>query len=340
LNNTSKTSRARLLAQLRKIGFNEECIVEQDIMTSVIAARNFLMDRNLKAYCLTEEAVMEDLKEVDGGDMSDSSRGAVLVGLAPTALRYDRMNAAFRVLVDEKVESELVAIHTSKYFRDGDGMLSLGPGPFVKALEDASGKEAHVVGKPSPTFFEAALSELGCSAGDCVMIGDDIVGDVGGANAVGISTVLVRTGKFLPKDEDNKEIKATCVMDSVVEAVDWIVGEEYDTENEETILKEMDGGEGGNEAPMSPREEKMVKEIQALRSQLKEMGGEPRELFPAEEKVGGEGESGDSKDEKDEGTGTGDKEEGGVTEATEAMEATEEASKGPDTHQDEPKSKV
>ena len=157
---------------------------------------------------------------------------------------------------------------------------------------------------------------------------------------MGISTVLVRTGKFLPKDEDNKEIKATCVMDSVVEAVDWIVGEEYDTENEETILKEMDGGEGGNEAPMSPREEKMVKEIQALRSQLKEMGGEPRELFPAEEKVGGEGESGDSKDEKDEGTATGDKEEGGVTEATEAMEATEEASKGPETHQDEPKSKV
>ncbi|GMH47316.1 hypothetical protein TrRE_jg2640, partial [Triparma retinervis] len=191
----------------------------------------------------------------------------------------------------------------------------------------------------------AALAELDCEAGECIMIGDDIVGDIEGANDAGIPTVLVRTGKFLPKDEDNKVIKPTHIMDSVVEAVDWIVGEEYDTDNEETILKEMEGGgEGVGEAPMSPREEKMVKEIQALRSQLKEMGGKPRELFPAEEKAGvegGEGGGGESKDEKGEGGDgeavRGDKEEGVEMEVTEETNAGGPETHADETHADEPK---
>jgi len=91
------------------------------------------------------------------------------------------------------------------------------------------------------------------------MVGDDIVGDIKGAKEVGMDTILVRTGKFLKKDEENKKIVPTLIADSIVEAVEWIVGEEYDTDNEDTILKEMgitgdDGEEGGeDEPPMSPR---------------------------------------------------------------------------------------
>jgi ribonucleotide monophosphatase NagD (HAD superfamily) len=48
LTNTSKTSRGRLLEQLRGIGFDEACIGEEEVITSVIAARNHLMDKNLK----------------------------------------------------------------------------------------------------------------------------------------------------------------------------------------------------------------------------------------------------------------------------------------------------
>jgi len=35
--------------------------------------------------------------------------------------------------------------------------LTLDAGPFVAALEYASGKNAVVVGKPSATFFDAAM---------------------------------------------------------------------------------------------------------------------------------------------------------------------------------------
>jgi len=64
-----------------------------------------------------------------------------------------------------------MVIHKARYFESGDG-LALGPGPFVSALEFASGREAEVVGKPEPTFFNSVLKEMGCDATEVVMIGD------------------------------------------------------------------------------------------------------------------------------------------------------------------------
>ena len=66
---------------------------------------------------------------------------------------------------------QLIAVHKAKYYKREDG-LALGPGPFVSALEYASDKEALVVGKPEPGFFESVLSELNCPADEVVMIGD------------------------------------------------------------------------------------------------------------------------------------------------------------------------
>ena len=65
----------------------------------------------------------------------------------------------------------LVAVHKGRYFRRLDG-LALGPGPFVAALEFASGQEAVCLGKPEPAFFESVLAEIGSQASETIMIGD------------------------------------------------------------------------------------------------------------------------------------------------------------------------
>lgn len=49
---------------------------------------------------------------------------------------------AFRILLDNP-EAQLIAIHKGRIFKEPDG-LSLGPGPFVLALEHATGKTAQV----------------------------------------------------------------------------------------------------------------------------------------------------------------------------------------------------
>lgn len=64
-----------------------------------------------------------------------------------------------------------MAIHKAKYFKRVDG-LALGPGPFVTALEYASGCKVEVVGKPEASFFNSVLEEMKCPATEALMIGD------------------------------------------------------------------------------------------------------------------------------------------------------------------------
>jgi len=58
---------------------------------------------------------------------------------------------------------------------------------------------------------------------DAVMIGDDIVSDVGGAQACGIRGVQVRTGKFRPADEHHPTVKPDGYVDNLAQAVDMIL---------------------------------------------------------------------------------------------------------------------
>ncbi|XP_072485097.1 phospholysine phosphohistidine inorganic pyrophosphate phosphatase isoform X5 [Notamacropus eugenii] len=82
-----------------------------------------------------------------------------------------------------------------RYYKETEGLM-LDVGPYMKALEYACDIQAEVVGKPAPEFFQAALKEMGVEAHEAIMIGDDIVNDVGGAQRCGMRALQVRTGKF------------------------------------------------------------------------------------------------------------------------------------------------
>lgn len=143
------------------------------------------------------------------GYSDDEPYDAVVVGLAPSLFTYDHLNSAFRILVGEHETQRsahsisqqnipLIASHKAKYIRSPDGGLSLGPGPFVAALETASGKEAQVVGKPSRDFFEVVIGNFAVDEvpsrddpGYIAVVGDDIEADLGeGAVQLGLWRVL------------------------------------------------------------------------------------------------------------------------------------------------------
>ena len=65
----------------------------------------------------------------------------------------------------------LIAAHKGRYYKTLEG-LSLGPGPFVSALEYATGVETTAVGKPDSNFFRSALESIGGIADETIMIGD------------------------------------------------------------------------------------------------------------------------------------------------------------------------
>jgi ribonucleotide monophosphatase NagD (HAD superfamily) len=47
------------------------------------------------------------------------------------------------------------------------------------------------------------------------MIGDDIESDIKGAQAIGIKSVLVHTGKFLPKDLERPDVTPWKTIESI-----------------------------------------------------------------------------------------------------------------------------
>jgi ribonucleotide monophosphatase NagD (HAD superfamily) len=92
--------------------------------------------------------------------------------------------------------ASIIALSRDRFWQRGD-RLALDAGPFVAALEYASGAEAVVAGKPSRAFYAAALASLGiASPADAAMVGDDLWTDVQGAQQAGLEGWLVRTGKF------------------------------------------------------------------------------------------------------------------------------------------------
>ena len=88
----------------------------------------------------------------NSGSMIDS----VIIGDAGDKLTYESLNTAFRYVMSG---ADLIALEKDRYWMTPGG-LSLSAGPFVQALEFATGKMATIVGKPSKTFFERALSDM------------------------------------------------------------------------------------------------------------------------------------------------------------------------------------
>ena len=208
-NTTSKPKRA-ILQGLRRMGLS---CPEEELVTPAQVARNLLAQGNLCAHLL----INPDLAEDFAGTPMEGKK-ALVVGDAGPGFTYAALNDAFRVL-DEG--AAFYALAANRTFLDSDGQRSLDTGAFVTALEFATRRKATVLGKPSPDFFQAALSGIGCRAEEAVMIGDDAEADVSGALAAGIGTaLLVRTGKYAAGDEDRVDPAPTAVVDNLQAAVD------------------------------------------------------------------------------------------------------------------------
>lgn len=285
--NTSKESTAVLYDRLTGMGFDIRKTPDsaEELWTSLGAVKRRLQDKNCKRYVLMCDVSLylfmmavcnrplyllssSAREEIDPTSKEPSSGSdtppydSVVVGLAPSLLTYEHMNTAFRILTGEQLSlrpsclstegrytasTTLIATHKARYIRSADSALSLGPGPFVTALENASGVQAEVVGKPTRGFFETVIGSFGFGSnmfsergdggsgvGRVAVIGDDVEADLGeGAVELGLWRVLgkhcfyfgtnyfsglergispapydpVKTGKFRPGDEKRQGLQ-------------------------------------------------------------------------------------------------------------------------------------
>ena len=208
--NTTRSPRKAILNKLTSMGFN---ISGDDLFTAPIATHAYLKSNNLSPFLLVHPNLEQDF-----ADLLSDEPNAVVIGDAAQGFSYDNMNEAFRVLMEG---APLIAMGKNQYFREADG-LSLDMGPFVAALEFATNTESIIIGKPAKTFFDTAVSSLGCQPKNVVMIGDDVKSDVIGGLESGLQGILVKTGKYQSGDKEQLQGQGLCVED-VSAAVDWIL---------------------------------------------------------------------------------------------------------------------
>ena len=67
-----------------------------------------------------------------------------------------------------------------------------------------------------------AASTLDADAKMTWMVGDDIEEDIAGAQAHGMKTVLVRTGKFRPDTVERGTVRPDGIISSIAQLPDWL----------------------------------------------------------------------------------------------------------------------
>jgi phospholysine phosphohistidine inorganic pyrophosphate phosphatase len=215
--NTTSRSRSMLVKRLRGYGLD---ISADEVFTATLAGSVLATTAGYQyvAPFITQAALedMGDLELVGGTSGLPAKRPpqAVVVGDLAERWTYALLQEAFEYLMSG---AGLIALSRDRYWLRNH-QLALDAGPFVAALEFASGKSALVAGKPSAAFYTAALKSLGLKASaSAAMIGDDLWSDVEGAQRAGLQGWLVRTGKYREPVLRDSGIQPDRILDSIAD---------------------------------------------------------------------------------------------------------------------------
>lgn len=220
VSNTTRRSQESISHRLAEMHLD---IRPDIIFTPAVAAASLIRTRNYRRVFLLSTGDVHLDFEAAGLVRSWDEADVVVVGDAGDRFTYEAMNLAFRLI---RAGVPFLALEKDRSWMDTDG-LSLSAGPFVAALEYATGSTAELVGKPSPVFFRTALDSMGLAAGECAMIGDDAYSDVIGAMNVGMAGLLVETGKFRQDILSGMPEVPTAVLHSLADLPAYLSKQDY-----------------------------------------------------------------------------------------------------------------
>lgn len=199
LTNTTTLTRVQIASALSDAGMN---VRPDEVITAAGLTADYVRARYPGARCLL----------VNNGDIAADMPGLDIVSDAANAEKPDvillggagpEYNHRTLSRVYEWMASgvPVVAMHRSTAWETDAGLL-IDTGMYLIGMEQASGRTVTAVGKPAPAGFQAAAARLGVDPDETYMVGDDLNNDVLPAQVVGMTGVLVRTGKFRQETVD------------------------------------------------------------------------------------------------------------------------------------------
>jgi HAD superfamily hydrolase (TIGR01450 family) len=198
LTNTTTRTRKQIAEALVNAGMN---VRADEVITAALLTSEYVRQTypNARCFLVNSGDIAEDMPGIDlvastefGPDDRPDAPDVILMGGAGPEYNHLTLSRVYDWMAQGV---PVVAMHRSTAWTTTDG-LRIDTGMYLIGLEDVSGRKATAVGKPAPEGFLAAAGRLGVDPDQMYMVGDDLNNDVLAAQVVGMTGVLVRTGKF------------------------------------------------------------------------------------------------------------------------------------------------
>lgn len=192
LTNTTTRTRRQIAEALDAAGM---AVRPDEVVTAAALTAEYVRATHPGARCLlvNDGDVAEDMPGVDLVTDPEAGRpDVILLGGAGPQFSHSTLSRVYEWMT---AGVPVVAMHRSTAWKTADRLL-IDTGMYLIGMEQSSGRPAVAVGKPAPAGFLAAAARLGVDPEEMVMVGDDLNNDVLAAQVVGMTGVLVRTGKF------------------------------------------------------------------------------------------------------------------------------------------------
>lgn len=210
MTNNSQRTPKDTVNKVAKMGINIE---EKNVYTSAMATAYFLsfMKPKGSAYVLGEGGLITSLAQ-EGYQVVNQNPDFVVVGEGRDFTLEMVNNAVDMILSGAKLIATNLDPSPKK-----TGWNNLGIKAIVSMLEEATGKQAFSVGKPSPVMMRAARKYLGLESRDTIVIGDTMDTDILGGLQLGYTTILTLSGISTKDNQHDYAFKPDVVVDSVNE---------------------------------------------------------------------------------------------------------------------------
>lgn len=181
-------------------------IQAEEVLTSAQATAQYLAGRleaGSNLYAIGEAGLRQALRR-EGFDLLEAAdhADAVVVGM-DRQLTWGKLAEAALAI---NAGAAFVGTNPDPSFPTERGLVP-GNGAILAALQAATGVDPTVIGKPEPHLFHQALTRLGVSAEQALVLGDRLSTDILGGQRAGIATALLLTGVTNVEDLDTSEIQ-------------------------------------------------------------------------------------------------------------------------------------
>lgn len=192
------TSPQRISQRLDRMGVQ---VRPEQIFTAASAAVDFVMERwgplPRVFNCSTEGVESMLMDRVHWVERADEPCDVVVAGAMTNVFATEpRLRTALLLL---RRGAKLIGICADRVYPSVRG-LEFGSGALSALLSYASGVTPIFMGKPQKVFFEGLCQKLGVKTTECILIGDNLESDIGGARNVGMHTILTLTGVATRQD--------------------------------------------------------------------------------------------------------------------------------------------